>query len=265
MLLLAQASPAPASSAAQHRAVLASEAQLAQQSGAIGTILYALDRAAWVSTDALFRKMDRSKLSGPGGYVVERLGDKGLRVTYYRGKGRDATAYFVADVENEKVVRDELLPSPAPLTERQLVLAAAREAAADAAVAAGYKPCTAAPFNTVVMPSPDSPTVVYLLTAQTTNTSYPIGGHFRIVVGPDGKALASRPFSASCLSLDLPKLPAGSKPVALVTSNRLDTVPTEVFVFASHSLRLPLYVVSKDQRLWKVEGRNIELQPGGIK
>ncbi|WP_428631946.1 hypothetical protein [Sphingopyxis sp.] len=264
MLMLSQASSPASIPPSEEQIVSPADQQLLQQSASIGTILYALDKAARVSTDALLEKMDRAQLAGPGGYVIERASGSALRATYFRGVGKDARAFFVAEVEGEELLRSELLPAPVPLTARQAELAAAREAAAKIAVAEGYKPCSAAPFNTVVVPSSDGPIGVYLLTAQTTAASYPIGGHFRVVVGPDGEKWSSRPFSASCLNLDLPKLPTGSEPVALVTSNRLDPVPTEIFVFASHSLGLPLYVATNDQRLWQVDGRKIELRPDKI-
>ncbi|MHA6768822.1 hypothetical protein [Sphingobium ummariense] len=260
IFMLAQA--AALAQASQAQSITPDDQQI-QQSGSIGIILHALDQAASISTDALLKKMDRAELAGLGGYVVERVPPMGFRVTYFRGKGADARAFYVADVRDGKVVHDELLSAAVLLTARQAELAAARDKAAHAAIANGYKPCTASPFNSVVIPSATGPIAVYLLTAQTTRASYPMGGHFRFVIAPEGKVISHRPFSASCLNLDLSQMPKGGKAVGLVTSNRLDTVPTEIYVFASYALRLPLYVATKDQRLWKVTGRTIELQRSG--
>lgn len=261
IFMLAQAAALAQSASTQ--GVKPDDQQKMQQSGSIGIILHTLDQAASVSTDALLKKMDRAELAGLGGYVVERVPPMGFHVTYFRGKGADARAFYVADVKDGKVVREELLSAAVPLTTRQTELAAARDKAAEAAIANGYKPCTASPFNSVVIPSANGPIAVYLLTAQTTRVSYPMGGHFRFVIDPEGKVISHRPFSVSCLNLDLPQVSRGGKAVGLVTSNRLDTVPTEIYVFASYALRLPLFVATRDERLWKVTGRTIELQRNG--
>lgn len=147
------------------------------QASTIGRFLYVLDRAAWVSSDALMAKVPKDQLAGLGGYIVEPADGQDLRVTYYRGGAADARAFFRADVRDGKVVSSDLLETPIALTPAQVILAKAREAAARASVRLGYKPCTAAPFNTVVLPSTGSrPIAVYLLSAQTNAASYPMGG-----------------------------------------------------------------------------------------
>ena len=228
------------------------------QSANVGRLLFAFDRAAWVSSDALTAAVSKDRLIGAGGYVVEP-GDAGiLRVTYYRGAAADARAFFVADVYGGKVVHQELLAQPVALTQRQSVFARAREVAADRARERAYRPCTSAPFNTVVLPSRnDGPVAVYLLTAQQDSAIYPMGGNYRVIVAPDGKVLASRPYSVGCLNTPLPKLPPGAKPVGLEVNHLLDPVPTEIHVFASYSLHMPVFVATPDRRIWQVQGDKI--------
>ncbi|MET0238577.1 MAG: hypothetical protein ABW184_01650 [Sphingobium sp.] len=237
------------------------EASQIAQSGSLGLMLYTLDRAAWVTTDALLRKMPRERLTGAGGYVVELGETMALHVTYFRGTAANARAIYGADVVDGKVVRDELL-ADVPLTSRQTALAQAREVALAAVAAKGEAPCTPSPFNTVVMPtSGDRPIPVYILSAQKEAKSYPMGGHHRVIVGTDGAVLSSRPFSVACLNMEVPKLPKGSRPVGLFVNHLLDPVPTEIHVFASYTLGMPLFVGTQDKRLWQVMGKQIAAVP----
>ncbi|WP_293876433.1 MULTISPECIES: hypothetical protein [unclassified Sphingomonas] len=243
--------PSQPSSAVAHQQRLA-------QAAKIGGLLYLYDRAAWVSSDALAAKVTKDQLTGIGGYVVEPIDGQGLRVTYFRGKGVDARAFFHADVRDGKVVDSDLTVTPTPLTPAQSLLARARENAAAAAVRLGYKPCTAAPFNTVVLPSPNGgPSIVYLLSAQLDLRSYPIGGNYRVIVGADGAIVANRPYSVACLNVEIPSLPPKAKPVGVIVNHLLDPVPTEIHVFASYNLRMPVFVGTPDRQIWKVAGQTI--------
>lgn len=176
--------------------------------GNTGATIFAFDKAAWVSTDALMETVPKEQLTGAGGYVIEPLGGGVLRATYFRGPAISAQAFFVADVKGGKVTRHELLVQPVPLPPDQMLLARAREIAKDTAHARNYQPCTPAPFNTVVVPMrPGGPVAVYLLTAQVTTKSYMMGGNYRVVIAPDGHVTNARPFNVSCLAQTKPKLP----------------------------------------------------------
>lgn len=237
-----------------------SKEQLTAQAASLGWMIYALDQAAWLSSDALTATMPKDHLGSIGGYVVEASDAQTLRVTYYRGSAADAKAFFVADVRGGKVVRKELLGTPVTLSADQAVLARARDVAAERARERSYKPCTSSPFNTVVVPSQKGgPVAVYLLSAQQEAGTYPMGGHYRVIVAPNGTALASRPYSVSCLNLTVPKLPPGAKPAGFIVNHVLDPAPTEIHVFASYNLRMPVFVGTPDKRVWQVQGSNISL------
>ena len=244
----------------QNTAPAPSAAQRIAEAARLGQLIFVFDRAAWVSSDALVAVLQKDQLSDIGGYVVEPAGPQMLRVTYYRGNAAAAQAVFVAEVKGGKVVRSTLLATPVPLSAEQAVLARARDVAAQTAEARAFKPCTPVPFNTVVVPPrAGGPVAVYLLTAEQEAATYPMGGHFRVVIGPDGKVLASRPYTASCMNMTAPKLPKGAQPVGFTVSHHLDPVPTEMHVVASYNLRLPVFVATPDKRLWEVKGSSITL------
>lgn len=236
-----------------------SEQQRLADASIFGAMIYAFDRAAWVSTDSLMEVVPRDQLVGAGGYVIEPVDKDTLRATYFKGDAASARAFFVADVRGGKVVRHDILPEPAPLTPVQMILARAREIAKQEAGAKGYRPCTAAPFNTVVLPSVNGgPVTVYLLSPQVTNANYMMGGNYRVTIAPDGRIVGSRAFNTSCLNLKLPDRDE-EKVAGLFVSHLLDPVPTEIHVFASYSVQQPVFVLTPDKRTWQVRGRDISI------
>ncbi len=44
-----------------------------------------------------------------------------------------------------------------------------------------------------------------------------------------------------------------------MVTHLLDPVPTEIHVFASYNLRMPVFVATADKRVWKVQGSDITL------
>ncbi len=135
--------------------------------GNTGATIFAFDKAAWVSTDALMEAVPKDQLTGAGGYVIEPLGGGVLRATYFRGPAISAQAFFVADVKGGKVTRHELLAQPVPLTPDQMLLARAREIAKDTAQAPTINPARprrSTPWSCRCAPA--GPVAVYLLTAQ---------------------------------------------------------------------------------------------------
>jgi hypothetical protein len=44
-----------------------------------------------------------------------------------------------------------------------------------------------------------------------------------------------------------------------VVNRLLDPVPTEIHVFASYSLRMPVFVATPEKRVWEVQGSKITL------
>jgi hypothetical protein len=252
----AQKPPAPAASAA----ITAAERQAIAFAEARGRLLFALDRAAWVATDDFVARVPAYRDLGLRGFIVEADGP-GFAVTFYGGAEQAPVAFYRGSVRDHRVRSREIFPASArpALTAAQRRLVAAREAAA---AGSRNRPCGEAPFNTAVVPpqAPDGPIDVYLLTPQVREGAFPLGGHYRVTVGADGRLSNERAFTNTCLLMDQRQAPAGGMPAAMVVTHLLDPVPTEIHVFTSLASRLPLYVgIGDPPRMFEVRGGRIRL------
>lgn len=223
-----------------------------------GALLYAYDRAAWVATDDL-----RAKLSGSaqkiGGWIVDGPINQ-AQIVFYDQDASDPHILYSATVVGGKVIASRVLGpgddrslSPA----RKAMVAALRSATASL-VAAKVSVCNKAQsLNPVVLPAagPGEPILVYFLNPQTNLNVVPLGGHYRVAVGADGRAGAPRRFMNSCM--EMPISGTRGTPEALVVSHVLDPVPTEIHVFSSLVARLPLFVPIGRNRVWVVDGPRI--------
>jgi hypothetical protein len=226
-----------------------------------GRLLYEIDRAAWVTTDDLRARVPDLGAAGVRGWVVERDGTAYL-VSFYAGEGDARAVLYRGRVENNRVVAGEVLPAGSRplLTPAQRRLADARGIVARM----GRTPCTASRFNVAIIPpeTPDGPIDIYALTAQTENGVYPFGGHFRATVAPSGEILAQRAFTNSCLNLG-PQGGGRGTPAALAVTHLLDPTPTEIHVFLSIWIGLPVFVgIGNPPRVWEVAGDRIRLVQG---
>lgn len=223
-----------------------------------GAAIYAYDQAAWHTTDTMVAQhLPDAVMSAIRGWVVEPR-DEALRVSYFGLADGTPYAIYVADfadgaVSNERVLAAGSDRALSPLAVR---LAAARVAAMNAGKALAN--CSDRPFNTVVLP-PDQRGIipVYLLTPQTVNDQYPMGGHHEIDIAADGSVAAQRDFTRSCLTIADPAPPPGGKAVAMLVTHLLDPHPTEIHVFTSLTAHQPVFVGTPDGALWSVAGARI--------
>jgi hypothetical protein len=192
------------------------------------------------------------------GWVVEPRGDV-LSVTYFGEDDGKPYAIYIADYAHD-AVSNERTPvagsADRTLTPLGLRLAAARLAA----MAAGdsIPRCIDRPYNTVALPpEPDRTIPVYLLTPQTVNNRYPMGGHHEIDIAPDGSVAAKRDFTHSCLEIGPAEGDSPGKLAALFVTHLLDPHPTEIHVFTSLSAHYPLFVGTGAREVWSVEGARI--------
>jgi hypothetical protein len=227
-----------------------------------GTMMFWLDRAAWVTSDDLVKRLPASRRPEVGGWVEIPSGT-GFHVVYHgRGAAADR-AIYAADVRGPVVSNAIVYPADGGpmLAPAELVLARALGNARTAMAShSDWRPCSRAPFNTIVLPPESDGTIpVYFLTPQTESGSFPFGGHYEIDIAADGHTAAERGFTRSCITLTKsPAEPAG-KPAAMFLTHLLDPQPTEIHVFMQFGTAVPLFVMAQgSQTLLKVENGLIE-------
>ncbi len=248
---------------AQAVAISASDQALVNRAIARGDMLYAYDQAAWHGTDDLQAKAKAAGVSETlaptiGGWIVDGTATEPV-LTFIDKSDQPQAIYTARFADNGTRLVDSKLLGPGDdrsLSPARLKLVAALRAARAEADRAKLAICANTRFNTVVLPpeTPDGPTLVYFLTPQTQNGVWPMGGHYLIAVKPDGTIGSTRPFTKSCIATGSP--PKGS-PAALVISHLLDPVPTEIHVFTMRAARLPVFVITAQNKLvWVVERTN---------
>ncbi len=238
----------------------AGEAEDLAWAGKRGVALFDYDRAAWVASDALLEDLKEMPRGQPRGWVVTETADGALQVDFVANDGGQDYSFYRARVENRRVAaRAFTTPEQQKLTPAQLAMIAAR----DAAVSAVPPACEARPYNTVVMPNRQirGANDVYLLTPQLEVDIFPVGGHSRVTVGDDGGLISRHAFLNTCLKAHK-KLPDGTETVTYSVSHLNDPLPTEIHVFLSIWMEIPvLVVVNEANRAWLVTAADIDEIP----
>lgn len=115
--------------------------------------------------------------------------------------------------------------------------------------------CSSSPFNTVIIPTgkDDGSVFAYYLTPQDSMDAIPFGGHYRFEIR-DGAIVEQRSFSKSCISMSLKGEEGRGKPSALAITHMLDPIPTEIHAFSVFAGRMPIYVMTtQNRKIWVVE------------
>src|SRR5262245_31391265 len=196
-------------------------------------------------------------MSQAGGYVV--TGDENRTELVFFDKAK-AKAVYRATFELGKITNSG--PPTADridLTPLELRMIAAKEKALTAFQAANVGLCANANTNMTAIPpeTPDGPVIVYLMTPQTDLKSFPLGGHYSVEVSRDGSVGPVRRFTNTCIDMKKDSVPKGAKPVAFTITHLLDPTPTEIHIFTSLSSKMPIYVGTKNGRIWAVEGSQV--------
>lgn len=210
-----------------------------EQVSARGALIAAYDRAAWIGTDDMLKRLPDAK-NRIGGWIVD--GPANRPTIVFHDRSPTPRALYVAQMVDGKLV-DPVLPegAAADLSPERRAMIAARTAATDAIVAARIAPCSTS-FNTVVLPpdTPGAPSRVYFLSALTDGTKVVVGGHYRVEVTADGRAGVPFAFSKGCMTQDRP--PKNAKSPLIFVTTLTDTIPNETHVFTATSYGLPLIV-----------------------
>lgn len=228
-----------------------------QQSVARGRALFAIDRAAAITTRDMLVRLPDPAAAGVIGWVAQPQGNS-VQVTYYAREGDAYVAVYRGQLLGGRAVSPQVFPagSRPPLDAVAARMAAAREAVA----AKGNRPCGSA-FNTIVLPpsGADDPVLVYQISPRAARDRAPLGGHFLTQVAPDGTAGETLALTGACTDLALPATPAGQRPRPVtVTAPNLD-MPRDIHVFLSLWTERPLAVAAgrAPARLWGVTGEGI--------
>jgi hypothetical protein len=219
-----------------------------------GKMLYDFDQAAWHSTDALAAKAgDMAKLKLAGRVVVPV--EAGLQAIYYGRNDAGRYAIFTGIWNGTKIV-DSIYSKG----ETGPALSAEANAYADIIemLMAGKLEtkdlwyCNKARPNFALLPGEESGTFyLYFMTAQQKNNIYPLGGHHRLTIR-DGKVVAQRKFTNSCIDLGGGEA-AGQSPSMFYLTHMLDDNPTEIHVFTAIASRTAVVVgTTENKQTWFV-------------
>ncbi|MBN8502088.1 MAG: hypothetical protein J0M19_13170 [Sphingomonadales bacterium] len=242
----------------------AAELAAAREAETRGAEIYAYDQAAWHSTDQLqadlkARGLTLEQISAQGmaGYIVEPAGDGVLLATYYGAKDGKTFAMARYWVRGSKVERGGMLApgDDAALSPLARKLIETRSKAMEAARAENIFLCSRGAPNTVVLaPRADGSIPAYVMSSSVEHGQFPAGGHYRYVFGADGKLASSRAFTKSCVSVAYGDPSDKSKTaVGAGVSHLMDPQPTEIHVFVSYNVPIPLFVIiSSNGSMWEV-------------
>jgi hypothetical protein len=223
----------------------------------LGRAIYEQDRRAAIAAELLADNFDPAA-EGLIGFITVGAPPR-LTVRFVRRTDDGHRAAIDA------VFDDLLLPTLERATDPRLD--AAELAQIEARLAVGEDAATRCDgrYNVVVLPDPDGEGfLAYALAATTEPERVMVGGHVRYSVSADGRRLELvEALSTSCAvaaraDLELAARTGGGEGLALRTT--LADRPLESHVFLSLVQDLPLFVVGRDLRLWRVDGNGVVLE-----
>lgn len=229
------------------------------QTEALGRAIFEIERRTDIAVDLMNEHYDPEQ-EKIGAWVTEgepqRLLVRFVRLT-------DSGAEPVLDATFE----DLLLPSfSVPLRQNLTPFQQSQITARQTVQSHLREPCSRH-FESVAVPDPVAAgLLLYALALEESPTDVMLGGHHRFSLSADGQTMRQADaLSTSCAKTTLAQLQTtdGSQGVA-VRANLSDT-PLEIHIYLSLHYRLPLYVVTRDLKMWEVKDghmRVIRQRPG---
>jgi hypothetical protein len=238
-------------------------AQLAalQAAATRGRLLGVIERSGRFATQDMLAHISDPDGAGISGWIAEAEGN-GVAVIFYADTDTGPVIVYRITINGGRVVdRDiHLAGTRPPLNPLEARMAAARATTGRLE----NRPCAGDVFNVFVVPplTPDGPIDVYQISPQTERGIYPLGGHFRTSIAPDGSVAASRGYTASCVNATVADPPPGGRPAPIAVTHLLDPLPQDIHAFISAWTGHPLLVVAGDpQRLFAVTPEGIAEVP----
>jgi hypothetical protein len=236
-------------------------AQRAQLDAAVvrGRLLAQIDRAGRLATQDMLSRVSDPAGAGIAGWLAEP-GGNAVTVTFYAegtAGAAPSAVYRVTILGGRATAREVFLAGDRPPLGAHLARMAAARRATEAL---HHQPCSGDTFNVLVVPpaAPDAAIDVYQISPQTRRGQYPVGGHFKSTIAPDGSVAGQRPFTNACLDLAAAEPAAGQQPAPIAITHLLDPLPTEMHVYLAFWTGHPLVVVAGDpQRLFAVTTEGI--------
>ena len=238
-------------------------AQLGQLQAAAtrGRLLGVIERSGRLATQDMLSRVSDPDGAGITGWIAEAEGN-GVAVTFYADTDSGPVTVYRVTIAGGRIVdRDvHLAGTRPPLNPLQARMAAARAATGRLE----NRPCTGDLFNVFVVPplTPDGTIDVYQISPQIRPGFYPLGGHFRTSIAPDGSVAATRGYTNACLDVPVAVPAPGTRPAPLSGTHLLDPLPQDIHAFISAWTGHPLLVVAGDpQRLFAVTPEGIAEVP----
>jgi hypothetical protein len=231
------------------------EVQLIKEAEEIGRMIYEKDKFAAWATDLMFERVPNPNGGGIRGWITCKRGADYV-VLFVSPLGDELMSPYQVVFKGQR--HPQFIHKKRLLSEEEAAMFRARRHFMDII----KEPCSEK-YNTVVLPiKNEDGWLVYALAATTNPQTIVVGGHYRATISNNGNdILSQRGFTKSCLNLstDPSDMPSGAEPAAYTVSHLLDDVPTEIHVFLSLVYRKPFYVITRDDRLWRIEGDTIKL------
>ncbi len=226
-----------------------------------GRLLGAIERSGRFATQDMLAHISDPDGAGISGWIAEAEGN-GVAVTFYADTDTGPVSVYRVTINGGRVVdRDiHLAGTRPPLNPLQARMAAARATTGRLE----NRPCAGDIFNVFVVPplTPDGVIDVYQISPQTQRGVYPLGGHFRTSIAPDGSVAATRSYTHACVDATVTDPAAGARPAPITVTHLLDDLPQDIHVFLSAWTGHPLLVVAGDpQRLFAVTPEGIAEVP----
>ena len=116
-------------------------------------------------------------------------------------------------------------------------------------------------YNAVVVSDVDGDGyLVYTLAATTDPNLILLGGHYRFTISQDASTIEKiDALFKSCMAMDKRKIPNDAKSAGMYITHLVSDTPVETHVFLSLLHKLPIYVGTPGDRLWKVNAGRISI------